>query len=523
MKRALICAPLLPEFDRESGSRRINDMIGYLQADGWHVSFVAENGRGAERYIRLLQQRGVATFCGLEKDFDLLLANMRFDVAVFAFWHLAEKCLPKVRQHSPETRVVIDSVDLHFVRKARQVFLPNGDSATGLLDAEYASELLRELNTYASADGVLTVSQKETDLINDLLGDRKTTFTVVDSEELDSSPVPFERRRGILFIGNFRHPPNAQAAEYLCRDVVPRIDPRVLEAHPILVVGNGLDNKIRGYGANLRNVKMVGWVPSVVPYLEQSRLSVIPLLYGAGTKRKLIQALMVGTPSVSTSVGAEGLHLKHGEQLLVADDPQSFADAIGRLANDAKLWKSLAKRGRTHVMGLHNRETAAGQLLAALDSVLHKPLKHPTGLNGKLAKPRGEQDRAVSRRMREAVAGVAPENSTVIVVSRGDERIIQYPGRSGWHFPQNAEGLYAGHYPADSAAAIAHLESLRSKGGQYLLLPATSMWWLDYYSEFKEHLNRTYHEVFREDDLCVIFALNASKPEHRSRIAEFQR
>src|SRR5205085_8252889 len=97
------------------------------------------------------------------------------------------------------------------------------------------------------------------------------------------------------------------------------------------IVGNEVNDAVRQAAAGVNGVRLVGWVPSLIPYLEQARVSVVPLRYGAGTKLKLIQSLMAGTPAVSTRVGTEGLWLCDGEQILVADDPGSFAGSVVRL------------------------------------------------------------------------------------------------------------------------------------------------------------------------------------------------
>ncbi|HKD36825.1 MAG TPA: hypothetical protein VKB78_08485, partial [Pirellulales bacterium] len=238
-RRALVCAPLVPEFDKESGSKRVFDTIALLQETGWRVTFVSENGAGGERYERLLNRRGVATYRGFGRRTEQLIAGGQFDLAVFAFWYLAERHLPDVRRLSPETRVAIDTIDLHFVRNARRLF-QNVANCGAPLDAAYGDELTRELNAYASADGVLAVSQKEADLVNDLIGDPALAHFAPDWEDLFVEPAPIADRKGILFIGNFRHPPNVEAAEYLRRQIVPRIDAELLKAHPIYIVGNGL-------------------------------------------------------------------------------------------------------------------------------------------------------------------------------------------------------------------------------------------------------------------------------------------
>ena len=94
----------------------------------------------------------------------------------------------------------------------------------------------------------------------------------------------------------------------------------------------------------------------------------------------------------------------------------------------------------------------------------------------------------------------------MLIISKGDEELIKL-GRKLSHFPQTENGEYAGSYPANSADAIAHLETLRSKGSDFLLIPSTSMWWLEHYAEFGEHLETQYRIVAHHEDTGVIFAL----------------
>ena len=129
-RHALICAPLMPEFDRESGSRRVFDLIEFLRQSAWSVSFVARHAPGAQRYIRLLQQRGVAVYVGFDSRLEQLIGSAHFDLAILAFWHVAEEVLPLLRRLSPGTPILVDSIDLHFLRNARATFQPR-DSQGG--------------------------------------------------------------------------------------------------------------------------------------------------------------------------------------------------------------------------------------------------------------------------------------------------------------------------------------------------------------------------------------------------------
>jgi glycosyltransferase involved in cell wall biosynthesis len=116
-------------------------------------------------------------------------------------------------------------------------------------------------------------------------------------------------------------------------------------------------------------------------------------------------------------------------------------------------------------------------------------------------------------RIQEMVRTSVPPGATVIVVSKGDEELLKLAeGRKAWHFPQTEEGLYAGYHPADSAQAIAHLEELRAKGGQFLLFPATALWWLEHYAEFGRHLEGRYRRV-GDDESCVIYELGEQQTE----------
>lgn len=111
-------------------------------------------------------------------------------------------------------------------------------------------------------------------------------------------------------------------------------------------------------------------------------------------------------------------------------------------------------------------------------------------------------------RIRAIVRETVPSRATVMVVSRGDEELLDLDGRSAWHFPQAADGRYSGHHPGNSAEAISHLEELRAEGGEYLLVPRSSFWWLDHYEDFARHLRDRYAPVECGNDACVLFALS---------------
>lgn len=502
-RRVLICAPVPPEYDRESGSRRVYHIIEHFIEAGWSVAFVCENAPVGSRHIRHLRQRGIVTHVGFDGHTANLVSAGGFDLAIFAFWYLAERHADLVRALSPETRIVVESVDLHWLRNARRI-LGGAGGEPGLLDQTYATELVCELNAYSRADAVLTVSEKEAALLNDVVGDPDLARAVPDCDEMPPATATFEARRGMLFVGNFRHPPNLDAVAYLCQEILPLLPDRVRERHPLTIVGNGLDAKVRELTHDVDHVRLVGWVPELVPYLHDARISVIPLRYGAGTKRKLIQALLARTPSVTTPVGVEGLPVKDGTHVLVARDAPGFAHAVERVLDDEELWTRMASSGRRKMLRAHGRTATRKRLMAVAEDVLARTPKAirradlTAGLDGR-ADWLGD--------VRDAVAHVAAHDESVLVVSKGDPALVDFPGRVARHFPEAPDGRYAGYHPRDSDDAVEHLTDLEGRP-DYLVVPAPSFWWLDHYDGFARHLDER-HERAWSDESCVIYRLRS--------------
>jgi hypothetical protein len=178
-----------------------------------------------------------------------------------------------------------------------------------------------------------------------------------------------------------------------------------------------------------------------------------------------------------------------------------------------------AARGRKAKLDLqkHFSETAVAELMKARLLVINAESRFKAirqKWQNREMVSRDSLYRRLIRRIRALVQERLPIDSTVIVVNKGDDALLRFRSRHGWHFPQRPDGSYAGHYPADGAEAIASLESVRHKGGQFLLIPNTAFWWLDYYRELREHLESKYKVVARED-ACVLFDLCARKSKTR--------
>ena len=120
--------------------------------------------------------------------------------------------------------------------------------------------------------------------------------------------------------------------------------------------------------------------------------------------------------------------------------------------------------------------------------------------------------------IRRVVAGAVPKGAIILVASKGDEELLQFEGRTGWHFLQTETGIYAGHHPADGAAAVKQVEELRAKGAGFLLLPSTAFWWLPHYAELRACLDGTATCIHQSAD-CMIYRLSSARARKKPRIA----
>lgn len=138
------------------------------------------------------------------------------------------------------------------------------------------------------------------------------------------------------------------------------------------------------------------------------------------------------------------------------------------------------------------------------------PAGHSPGSNGRrhdVLQVSKDGYEAMVQRIHDIARATLPAGSRVLVVSKGDYRLVDLGGSEGWHFPQTDSGIYGGYHPPDSRVAIAHLEALRDQGAGYLLIPHTALWWLEYYEGFRRHLEGRYRVVVRAQDSCFIYAL----------------
>ncbi len=169
----------------------------------------------------------------------------------------------------------------------------------------------------------------------------------------------------MLFAGSMNHGPNEDAVLHFCRDIYPRIRGACPEA-TLQVVGRSPSTVVRGLDGS-DGVTVTGEVPDMVPFLERAGVVVVPIRYGGGTRLKILEALAAGKAVVATSIGAAGIETAHGENILLADEPAEFADAVVTLIGDPQMRDRLGRRGRELVQARYRWDALAGGMERACE------------------------------------------------------------------------------------------------------------------------------------------------------------
>jgi len=377
--RILVVHSELPLHDRHSGSLRLFRLLELLAGEGHAITFLARCGIGQERYTAQLAALGIEVLpldraqlrergvnvAGPELDFAALCARGRFDVAFLSFYELAEQYLPLLRRCSPLTRVMVDTVDVHWVRERRGAEL-TGD-ARALAAAERTRE--RERAVYSAADALVAVSADDAAALRELAPEVPVTVVSNVHAEVpagDGARPGFEARDGLVLVANFAHAPNVDAARWFCAEVWPLMRAAVPDV-PLTLVGTDPPEAVRALAGP--GIEVTGWVESTTPYLDRARVSIAPLRYGAGVKGKIGEALSHGLPVVTTTIGAEGMGLVDGTHALVADSADAFAAAVVSLHEDRELWERVGAAGREHVQATLSPKAALRALRQLLAGV----------------------------------------------------------------------------------------------------------------------------------------------------------
>ena len=350
---ALVVDAELPAPDRDAGSVVALEHMLVLRRLGWRVTFAAAGGGvPAEAERRRLERVGIevvdaARHSGVIDVLRELGPDLRL---VHLYRHrIATLLLPRVRELAPSAKTVFSPADLHFLREARQA------AVTGEQTAErIAMTKAQELACVRAADATILLSDHERDILAAEL-DPARLHVLRWIARPSAVMAPFAAREGMLFVGHFRHAPNADAMLWYAREIRP-ILARLRPGLVLDVIGADAPASLRAVEDETLRVR--GWVADLPAMLARVRLTVAPLRFGAGFKGKVASSLACGVPVVGTSIAFEGAGLAEGDGVTFADTAEAFARAIIRVHDEAAVWDALSDRARERVAALYSPQAA---------------------------------------------------------------------------------------------------------------------------------------------------------------------
>jgi GT2 family glycosyltransferase len=362
VRRVLVVEEGMLSPDQDSGSLRTFRLLRVMKDLGCHVTFLPETLESREPCTGDLQRLGIEVLrAPYARSMGEVLAERaaEFDVIVLARHAVAARHIDAVRRSAPAALLVFDTLDLHYLREQRRAALEE-DAAL----ARAAGEIRRqELDCVRRCDVTWVVSPVEREILG-----REVPDAIVQVQtnihHAHGDVAPFARREGLVFVGGYRHPPNVDAAAWLCREIWPLLRQR-LPGVTLHLLGSAPPQAVRALATD--GIEVPGYVPDLDPWLDRCRVALSPLRYGAGVKGKINHAMSRGLPVVATGVSIEGMHLADGEDVLVADTPERFADAVARLYRDEALWNRLSRGGLANVERHFSPRAASASLEALFD------------------------------------------------------------------------------------------------------------------------------------------------------------
>ena len=350
-----------PDASRDSGSLRLISMMRLLVEDGWHVVFAPDDGRADDASIRELGRFGIEVIARPWVDgVPSWLAGSADDLhaAILSRHMVASQYTSFVRRQAPQAKVIFDTVDLHFLREERAA--ERAGSAS--LARQAATTREQELKLIAGADTTFVVSDFERQLLSRLVPSAHVDL-LSNIHDVYGRTGGHTGRRDLLFVGGFGHPPNADAMNWMASEILPALR-RVAPDANIVVAGDVPEGNRRSLTE--AGLHMLGRVPDLEPLMSSALASIAPLRFGAGVKGKINMAMSHGLPVIGTTVSVEGMRLEDGNDVLVADTAEAFAEAYLRLVRDAVLWTSLSDHALDNVRTHFSAEAARDALRRAI-------------------------------------------------------------------------------------------------------------------------------------------------------------
>lgn len=391
----LVIGYVWPEPRSSAAGGHIMQILQAFLDQGWQVTFASPAGDG--EHMADLAALGIARQAIKLNDesFDRFITELNPDVVLFDRFMMEEQFGWRVEKHCPTALRVLETSDLQSLRDARQLRLkdalkadPQRDDFSTLFGLDHpdlyrhmaaADISQREVAAIYRSDLSLMISEPEIEL---LTGQFRVPGALLHHcplmVEASGPGKSFEQRAHFLSIGNFRHAPNWDAVLWLKTVLWPRIRQRLPQAE-LHVYGAYTPPKATVLNNPAQGFRVLNWAEDALQVMGDARVALAPLRFGAGIKGKLLDAMVCGTPSVTTPIGAEGMHGTLAWPGLVASDVEGLVNAAVTLYQDEAAWQQANAHAPALLQARYRYRPHADALLTRIDTLRHDLDTHRLG------------------------------------------------------------------------------------------------------------------------------------------------
>ena len=374
MKHLVIIGTVWPEPNSTAAGSRMLQLISLFQNNEYEITFLCSAAKSDFSFD--LDQISVKTKSIQlnNSSFDTLIQELNPEVVLFDRFMMEEQYGWRVMENCPNALRVLDTEDLHFLRKARELAYKQNRN---LEFKDYLSDVFkREMASIYRCDLTLLISEYEMQLAKDVFKiDSSLLFYLPFlSEKVQKTTISFSGRKDFVSIGNFLHEPNWQTVLQLKKHWK-TIKKNLPEAE-LHVYGAYVSEKAKQLHNEKEGFLIKGRAESVAEVYSKTRVLLAPIPYGAGLKGKLFEAMEMGLPSVTTEMGAEAMNGDFPWNGFITSDDEDFIEKAVGLYSNENVWKTAKENGYTIIENRFKRQLFEKQFMNQIELLLSDLEKH---------------------------------------------------------------------------------------------------------------------------------------------------
>ena len=373
MKHLVIIGTVFPEPNSTAAGKRMLQLIDFFQQEKFKVSFLSAASFSEHSFDLNSKEIEAYTIKLNDSSFENLIAELNPDIVVFDRFASEEQFGWKVSEICPNAVKILDTEDLHFLRKARETAFKQNRK---LDDQDLLNDVFkREIASILRCDLSLIISEFEMDLLTEKFKiDKQILYYLPLFAEVKPSLFSFSERKNFISIGNFLHEPNWQTVLKL-KKLWPKIKSRLPEAE-LHIYGAYATHKALQLHNEREGFLIKGRVENVEKVFSESKVLLAPIPFGAGIKGKLLESMQYGLPNVTSTIGAEGMNGNLPWNGFVCDDENEFVEKSVSLYQKDSDWLQLQKKGFEIIEKRFKKEDFLPQFSERLDEISNNLEKH---------------------------------------------------------------------------------------------------------------------------------------------------